>query len=427
MQILIALPFIDEIENALFRKVAGVPLLERVIATASRSGGGRVLLLHPATLPPDRLRSRLNTTLMPQVSIETFVLDTAFEPNDVSAWKTIESHLDSKFLWLPWNYAPDKKALQSLIEVGRKTTVGARLVWPQSGKAGSPEPLAVVYEKLMEAGTLDDYLSEAPLESIPAGRAPGFVVDSRESVRNVEKEMVRRSGKDSDGIYSKANRFLVRPAVRWLSHTPVTPNMVTFSGWISAALSGYAFAQGYWSAYVLGAVLYFVTVLIDEIDGMLARLTFRESAFGCWLETFVDYGSYIFVFGGMTAGLYRQSGFAWLVAGILLLAGTMMSFAVLIRQRKLATDPGRPQEYRVRLHRRLEADSSNVFSRFGRLTEFLCRHGALCYYVLIFTVLGGLKVLFMIAVIGSHLVWMLVLRYNRLFRQPPPQFRPSVS
>ncbi len=420
MQTLVALPFIDEIETALFRKIAGVPLLERLILTAHRSGSAKVLLLHPKTFPAGRLRARLNHPLLALIPIEILSLEQVFDPNCPKHWEGIESHLDDRFLWLPWNLVPDKAALVALVQAGRVSMDGTRFAPKESLDSGSALPAVAVKASLSAAGTLNRYLARGSVEVVSSVRSPGVPVDSAKTARQAERELVRRSGKDSDGIYSKSNRFLVRPVVRWLSHTPVTPNMVTLSGWVSAALSGYAFSQGHWGASVLGAILYFVTVLIDEIDGMLARATFRESAFGCWLETFVDYGSYVFVFGGMTAGLFRQSGAAWLWAGVLLIAGTLMSFAVLIRQRKLATDPARPHEYRVRLHRTLEADSANVLSRFGRLTEFLCRHGALCYYVLIFTVLGGLKVFFLIAVFGTNLVWMLVLHYNRLFHDAPP-------
>ncbi|MBI3951692.1 MAG: CDP-alcohol phosphatidyltransferase family protein [Acidobacteria bacterium] len=196
--------------------------------------------------------------------------------------------------------------------------------------------------------------------------------------------------------------------------------MVTLAGLAVALVSGYWFAQGYWAAYVLGALLYFISVLFDEMDGMLARLTFRESAFGCWLETFVDYASYIVLFVGMTIGLYREAGVLWLAAGGLLLVGTLASILVLIHQRKLATDPARPHEYRVLLHRQLEADSGNILSRFGRLTEFLIRKGAFSYYVLIFSILGGLKILFLLAAFGSNLVWTLGLSFNRFFQCPSP-------
>lgn len=172
------------------------------------------------------------------------------------------------------------------------------------------------------------YLADASLEVVPVPRSPGVLVHSRETACRAGHELVRRSGKEADGIYASGARWLCRPAVRWLSKTPATPNLVTFAGLAVALLSGYWFAQGYWTAYVLGALLYFMSVLFDEMNGMLARLTFWESAFGCWLETFVDYASYIVLFVGMTIGLYREAGVQWLAVGGLLLFGTLTSFFV---------------------------------------------------------------------------------------------------
>ncbi len=158
---------------------------------------------------------------------------------------------------------------------------------------------------------------------------------------------------------------------------------------------------------------------MDVIDGMLARTTFRESAFGCWLESSVDYTSYFVLFIGMTVGLYRESGALWLAAGGVLLVGSLILFFVVSKQRKLATDPHRPEEYRGRLHQQLEADSGNSLSWFARRVEFLIRKPAFCHYLILFSLLGGIKVLFLIMVFGTNLSWMLVLHFNRFFRLSP--------
>lgn len=438
MQILLLLPSMDEIEalggveQSLFRRVCGIPLLARVIATAGRSGGTEVLLLHPKSLPETRLKAGLNSARLATLPVHTLALDRAFDPDNPSDWQAIESQLAAKFLWLPWNYVADKNALSQMIEAGQTSNEGVRFGWSKgSSQPGqqegdfsphmSPElPVVMIKEKLKKK-----YLADASLEIVSVPRSPGVLVRSGQPVRQAEWELVRRSGKETDGIYSKSNRWLCRPAVRWLSKTPVTPNLVSVTGLVVALLSGYWFAQGYWAAYVLGAFLYFLSVLFDEIDGMLARLTFRESAFGCWLETFVDYASYIVLFAGMTIGLYREGGMLWLALGGLLLFGTLTTFLVVSHQRKLATDPDRPNEYLGRIHRRLEADSGNLFSRIGRHTEFAMRKAAFGYWVLIFSTLGGLKVLFLLAAFGSNLVWPVALSFNRLFRRPSSAIPPG--
>lgn len=84
-------------------------------------------------------------------------------------------------------------------------------------------------------------------------------------------------------------RYLYRPLstriAAALSGTPVTPLQVT---WVSAgiALAGaVAFAFG---AYITGAVLTFVSVVTDCVDGDLARMTARTSKAGAFLDSVLD-------------------------------------------------------------------------------------------------------------------------------------------
>ena len=116
------------------------------------------------------------------------------------------------------------------------------------------------------------------------------------TVRIAERSLAANSGKPLDGIYTSFNRRLCRPFVRLLSHTRVTPNPLSFGGLLVAIVAGLLFARGSYVNDVRGALLFFVSGLFDEMDGMLARIKFRESAFGTWLEGFVDNGTYLVVF-----------------------------------------------------------------------------------------------------------------------------------
>lgn len=414
MQVLVSLPEAEEliasggINDALFRKICGIPLLTRVIVTAQRSGGNNILVLYPKSLPKDRFESRLDGL---PIHIQYLEMEQPFDPARPADWRAIEGQLEERFLWLPWNYVTDRRTLAHLVERGRLSDNGVRFGWPQqpdsSTLAGFQQP-QVIHKNALLAGV--------SLEEVALQNATGIAVTSNQSAAEAERELVRRSGKETDGIFSTFNRRLCRPLVRWLSKTPVTPNLITFSGLFVVLLSGYWYAQGYWLAYALGGLFYFLSVLFDEMDGMLARLTFKDSAFGCWLETVVDYTSYVVVFLGMAVGLYRESGVIWLLQGGLLLTGALLSFFVLGHQRKLATEPDKPNEYLIRIQRRLEADSGNPLSRFARLSEFVIRKAFLSHCIPIFSILGGLKVFFFISAFGSHLVWMLGLYFNRFFR-----------
>jgi phosphatidylglycerophosphate synthase len=216
-------------------------------------------------------------------------------------------------------------------------------------------------------------------------------------------------------MYSKFNRLLCRPVVRLLTHTRVTPNGVTVGGLIVAIVAALLFARGSYLNYVGGALLFFLSGLVDEMDGMLARIKFMESAFGTWFEGFVDNATYLLVFSGITAGLYRQRGPHELYYGLALLMGCLLSFIVIALQRKAATTADRPHEYSGRMNQLMDGDSSNWISFIARQVHVFIKKGVAIHYLLIFTLAGGLPLFLRLAAFGSNLTWVLVLYFNRRF------------
>src|SRR5262249_9140895 len=67
--------------------------------------------------------------------------------------------------------------------------------------------------------------------------------------------------------------------------------------------------------------------------------------------------------------------------------------------------PDRPNEYLGRFYQLLEKDSANWISRAVRQVQAFEKRGVIIHYVVIFTVLGGLPLLFWLATLGSHLTW----------------------
>lgn len=220
-------------------------------------------------------------------------------------------------------------------------------------------------------------------------RSPPFAT-APSTVRDAKIELVHRSGKVMNGFYSNLNRRLCRPAVRRLSHTRVSPNAITFAALLIALLAEFCFAMGLWAFDVAGGVLFFICGLFEEIDGMLARLKFKESAFGSWLETCVDYATYLMLFAGMTIGAYRRGGEAYVWLGAALIFGCVLSFLVISRHRRIAAPPGAP--------------------------HFLTRKGLLVPYVLLFAVLGATPLFLLLAATGANITWIVTLYFNyRLF------------
>jgi phosphatidylglycerophosphate synthase len=382
MQAVMVIP--SESEALLTQKIAGVPLLERVLATAVRAGVKELILLWPADADPailDRcVTSRALRGLQPRT-----IRGLPFDSRDKSSWAAIGPLLHDEFLWLPWNFVTAARFLTTI-----KTSMAFPLSWEK--------PVRFIKDGI-------DRSSRAGGSTDPD--VDGMSIHSSHDIARAERFLVAKSGKATDGIYSTFNRKLSRPFVRILTHTPVTANMVTVAGLLVGISSALMYMRGSYPAYVAGAVLFFVSGLIDEMDGMLARLKFLESAFGTWFEGFVDNVTYLLLFAGITAGLYRQYGRVELMWGAALIVGCVLSVIVVALQRKTITDPNRPHEYQARMNRWMETDSS-VISRVARQIHIFIKKGVAVHYVLLFTILGGLPLFLRLAAISANLTWMVV-------------------
>jgi phosphatidylglycerophosphate synthase len=184
---------------------------------------------------------------------------------------------------------------------------------------------------------------------------------------------------------------------------------------VVSVLSAIAFAHGTYLWSVLGAFLFYIAGLFDEMDGMLARVTFADSPIGTWLEGMADGLSYLLLFGGITIGLKHHHGPIAVWMGVALLVGAVLALITTSLQRRRATTPDRPNEYLGRFYQLLEKDSGNWISRVVRQVQGFQRRGILIHYIVIFAILDLLPLVFLLATIGAHLTWILTLYFNRRF------------
>ncbi|MEC7641465.1 MAG: CDP-alcohol phosphatidyltransferase family protein [Nitrospinota bacterium] len=119
------------------------------------------------------------------------------------------------------------------------------------------------------------------------------------------------------------NRFLQVPIagvfVNLLKKTGVTPNQVTYTSVLFGIWSGYMFSRGSISAMVLGGVLLEITLILDCVDGQLARATGRTSEWGRLLDGIAGYFAYGAVVIGIMVGLEGYYGVLAVIAGFTIL------------------------------------------------------------------------------------------------------------
>jgi phosphatidylglycerophosphate synthase/uncharacterized membrane protein YbhN (UPF0104 family) len=232
-------------------------------------------------------------------------------------------------------------------------------------------------------------------------------VSSPENRLLAEQKLNRWLVKATDGVFARMNRRVSIPISRQLIKFPITPNMVSLFTLGVSFLAGLFFALGGWANMLLGALLSVFASILDGSDGEVARLTFQESAFGCWLETVCDYLYYVFVFAGMMIGLLGRGPIYW-VWGTLLFVGAIASFlTTALQRRRMARE--RPERYLSLWQAQASKRRSNPFLYLGRHTEFLIRRCCMPYLILAFALFGGTYMAFIGAAVGANIVWPIAL------------------
>jgi phosphatidylglycerophosphate synthase len=240
-------------------------------------------------------------------------------------------------------------------------------------------------------------------------------VDTEEGLCSAERKLDRWLVKPTDGIYARLNRRISIPISRQLIKFPITANMVTlFTLGVGIASAVFFALGGYWNT-LAGAFLCLSASILDGSDGEVARLKLQESAFGCWLETVCDYLFYLFLFVGMTVGLWRSSGSRmYLVWGGMLLFGAMASFLAIGWERhRLAAD--RPEQLLKIWQAHAESRPSNPFLYVARHIEFIVRRCFFPYALLFFALFHIMNVAFVLSAIGANVVWPIALYSSHAF------------
>lgn len=201
-------------EKMLTQRVAGIPLLERVLATAMRAGVKELVLFWPCEIDSALWAEAAESPLLR--GLATTKIDSfPFDPTRSRSWNAIRTLLKDECLWLPWNFITSSRLLTSL---------EPRPLIP----LGWNKPVRLMKE-LLGTSTRRGVTNDPGVD--------GVSIHSREDLPTAERFLVANSGKSTDGIYSTVNRKLCRPFVRALTHTRITPNVVTLAGLLVVAIS----------------------------------------------------------------------------------------------------------------------------------------------------------------------------------------------
>lgn len=126
------------------------------------------------------------------------------------------------------------------------------------------------------------------------------------------------------GVRKTLGYYFAEPVVRLLARTPITPNVLTWSGFLVSVGAAVLIATGH--LFAAGFVV-LVAGLFDILDGALARRTNRTTRFGAVLDSTLDRAAEAALLIGilvMYAGEQSTSGV--LVAGVAWLGSLLVSY-----------------------------------------------------------------------------------------------------
>jgi hypothetical protein len=156
----------------------------------------------------------------------------------------------------------------------------------------------------------------------PLSRAA--VAETAESLAEYDEERLRLKSavKGADGFFTT---FFVstwsRYIARWAARLGLSPNQVTVIALCVGTAAGAAFATGERTGYIVGAVLLYLSFVLDCVDGQLARYTRQYSKFGAYLDSVFDRAKEYIAFAGL--GIGASSSEVWVLAGAMLTLQTV--------------------------------------------------------------------------------------------------------
>ena len=283
-------------------RIAGLPLLLRIVLAATHAGFGRILI-HPAAVSDDgsAIAGTAATVLPRDGRLPTL-------PR-------------GRIVLLATNVLPQVKWLRSLLEIPIEPE---RLYADGSAVAvietGTPDRVLAEAARCDGAPALFESLREAYKTADRSFGGEGrFPLATPRAVPKAEAWLLGGLIKEAEGFMSRhVERRISLALTRRLATTRITPNVMTVVSLV-VGLLGVPFFLSQRPAYQLtGALLLLSHSILDGCDGELARLKFQESRLGSLLDFWGDNVVHVAVMAGIAIGwsLAVQAAWPLLIGGV---------------------------------------------------------------------------------------------------------------
>lgn len=255
---------------------------------------------------------------------------------------------EGKVLVMRAHHVIDKTALNHFLEssggsgiyhlgVEGGSTAGEGFYLAESGD------LLPVLEAMWSGKALDSTVSERVVVVPNINGLPHAVeekaIDGKIAEEKLVNSLFAQTAADDGFIARHFDRHISRAMSKRLAHKNVTPNQITLTGMSIGLLGAYLLSlPGYWSKLV-GSFLFVFCVIVDGVDGEVARLKAKESNFGHYLDITTDNIVHAAIFAGIAFGLYRDTGNTAYVQALWFLLGGFILCLIAVYQCILRLTP----------------------------------------------------------------------------------------
>ena len=216
------------------------------------------------------------------------------------------------------------------VVIAQKDAAASRDVVCDLRAALDAKELTLRDDELFEALLVALVRGQIPVRSVEIVDVPWFRApsDTKAAAASVDAISERRvngllANRVDDGFYStfivrKASKPLTRAALRF----GMTPNVITGISFIIGLGAAAAFSMGSWPWLLAGALLLQVSLIVDCVDGELARATRNFTSLGAWLDASTDRVKEFAAYAGLAIGAARLGLDVWWIAVVLIVMQT---------------------------------------------------------------------------------------------------------
>lgn len=140
-------------------------------------------------------------------------------------------------------------------------------------------------------------------------------VEKEIAALNIGRLRLKIANRSNDGFFSVFFLRKFSKLLTWLAvKVHATPNQVTLLSFAMGLYSAYLFSRGTFVTILSGAILLQLSIIVDCVDGELARYTRKFSKLGAWLDAVTDRVKEYMVFLGLAYGASLDGKALWIPA-----------------------------------------------------------------------------------------------------------------